>query len=299
MEERIQRLKKEIYLKLSSIKNLPVMPDLAIDLMSYTIDDDTSIKEISKIISRDPALAAQILKVANSAFYALKGKIGSLEKAIILLGLREIKNLIFALSVIKLFPKNTKYSFDKKAFLKHSIITAKTSELLTKNLQLKFEVSPFIVGLLHDIGKIFLDQNFHDEFNAVLEEAKKDDKNLFEIEGQEFGTDHAYIGGHIATIWNFPQELIDGIKFHHCIDESNENILLICIVNIANLLSNLRDNWLTFPHSGIDFFNLQAWKILEQNRVIQDFDAEKIIFEIDDELKRSEDLINLYRDYPF
>ena len=295
MEDKINKLKKEIFLKLSSVNNLPVMPDLAIKLMGYTVDDDAPIKEIAMIISKDPALAAQILKVANSVFYASKGRIGSLEKAIIILGLREIKNLIFALSVIRFFPKNTEYSFNKIDFLKHSVTTARTSEILAKKLNLKFEVSPFLAGLLHDIGKIFLDQNFHDEFNAALANAKKYDKNLYEIEYQEFGTDHAYIGGHIATIWNFPQELVDAIKFHHTIDENNDSILLICVINIANTLANLRDNWLTFPHSGVDFFNLSAWKILKALGVIDDFDVEKVLFEVDDLLEKNEDLINLYR----
>lgn len=299
LEEQKQNLKQEIFLKLSAIKNLPVMPNLAIDLMSYTIDDDTSIKEIADMIAKDPALTAQILKIANSAFYALKGQIGSLEKAIIILGLREIKNLIFALSVIKLFPKNTKFCFDKISFLKHSILTARTTEILTKAVQLKFEVSPFIAGLLHDIGKIFLDQNFHYEYNSVIEEAVKYDKNIFEVEDQVFGTDHAYIGAQIATMWNFPQELIDAIKFHHCINENSENILLICILNISNVLSNLRNNWLTFPHGEIDFFDMPAWQILAKNKIINDFDIEKIIFEIDDELERSEDIANLYKENPY
>ncbi|MDD5658719.1 MAG: HDOD domain-containing protein [Actinomycetota bacterium] len=293
--EKKENIKKDIFVKLSSIKNLPVMPDLAIDLMGYTIDDDTSIKELSAIISRDPALAAQILKVANSSFYALKRQVGSLEKAIIILGLREIKNLIFTLSIIKLFPKETNFCFDKVDFLKHSLITARTSDILTKKLQLKFEVSPFLAGLLHDIGKIFLDQNFHHEYNAIIEEAKKYNKNIFEVESSELGTDHAYIGSHIANVWNFPQELIDAIKFHHCIDKSNDNILLICVISISNLLSNLRNNWLVFPKYEVDFFDLTEWKILERNKMIEDFDIEKIIFEIDDEFKKSEDIANLYK----
>jgi putative nucleotidyltransferase with HDIG domain len=299
MEEIMQNLRQEIFIKLSSLKNLPVMPSLAFDLMSYTIDDDISVKEIANLISKDPALAAQILKVANSSFYSLNRKIGSLEKAIILLGLREIKNLTFTLSVIRLFPKKTAFCFDKIAFLRHSIITARTTEILTKYLNLNFDVSPFVAGLLHDIGKIFLDQNFHNEFNQAIEEAKKYDKNLFEIEEQIFGTDHSYIGGYIANTWNFPEELTNAIQFHHHIDKNNKDFILACILNISDLLSNLRDNWLTFPHNGIIFSNLKSLKILEKNNIINDLDIERIIFEIDDELKKSEDITNLFNDNIF
>ena len=299
MGEKTQKLKKEIFLKLSSIKNLPVMPDMAVDIMSYSIDDDTSIKEIAKIISKDPSLAAQILKLANSAFYALKRKVGSLEKAIILLGLREIKNIIFALSVIKMFPQNKQCYFNKINFLKHSLITARTSDLFARSLQLRFEVSPFLAGLLHDIGKIFLDQNFHDEFNYVLKNSKNYDRNPCEVESEELGTDHAYIGGYIATIWNFPQELIDAIKFHHLIDANNENVMLVSIIYLSNLLANLRENLQHFPQKEACIFNLPAWKILAENCVNDDFDAEKFLFEVDDMIEKSEDIINLYQEGVF
>ncbi len=295
MEEKVQLLKQNIFTKLYNLKNLPVMPGLAIELMSYTIDEETSIKELANLISKDPSLTAQILKVSNSAFYALKRKVGSLEQAIILLGLREIKNLIFTLSIIKLFPKKTKFSFDKIAFLKHSVVTGRTAEILTKVFKLNFQTSPFIAGLLHDIGKIFLDQYFHYEFNLAVERAKQDNKNLFEVEAEELGTDHAYIGGYIAKSWNFPEELIDAINFHHCPDEKNKNILLICVVSIADILTNLREEWLTFPHSGLNIFDLKAWKILVENCLIKDFDIERILFEIDDELEKSDEVVNNFK----
>lgn len=288
-------LKKEIFLRLSTIENLPVMPQIAMDIMSYVDDEETSIQEIADIISKDPSLSAQILKVANSAFYSLRRNVGSLELAIILLGLREIKNIIFMMSIFRLFPEDSEFCFNEIDYLKHSILTGQTAKALCKLLELKFDSSPFLLGLLHDIGKIFLDQNFHENYSQIIEEANKNRSSIYDIEEDVLGTNHAEIGAKIASSWNFPLEFVDCIRHHHDARNSQENILLSAVIYMANLLTNARNIGLPSPSRGIDIVENPVWKIiLKSDKKAQSLDIEKILFEIDDELKKSEEIISIY-----
>jgi putative nucleotidyltransferase with HDIG domain len=286
-----QKLRKEILAKVNITDNLPVMPNIAIEVMSYVDDEHTSLKDIAAIISRDPSLTAQVLKVANSAFYGLRQAVGSLELAIVLLGLREIKNIIFMMSIVKLFPKDKKFSFNKIDYLKHSLLTAQTSKMLTDSLGLKFNSEPFITGLLHDIGKVFLDQNFHQRYNRVLEEASKGKTFLYLIEQDHLGIDHAEVGASIASMWNFPLEMIEGIRYHHDIEKIPGDKSLPCVIHLSSLLTNARNIGLPFPTAGIPINEDPAWKFICNSK---DVDIEKILFEIDDELRKSEEILDIY-----
>ncbi len=289
-----KKLRKEILLDINKTENLPVMPQIAMDVMSCVDDEETSIKEIADIISKDPSLSAQVLKVANSAFYGLRRNVGSLELAIILMGLREIKNIIFMMSIVKLFPKDTEFSFNKVDYLKHSLLTAQASKILTRVLGLKFKSEPFITGLLHDIGKVFLDQNYHQTYNRVMEEAGKQKKFIYEIEAEKMGIDHAEVGANIASVWHFPLEMTEAIRYHHHIEDMRTNKLLPCIIHLASLLTNARNIGIAYPSKGIPVTEDAAWDMIFDQSGKMKLDVEKIMFEIDDELKKSEEIIKIY-----
>ena len=181
----IKDTRQKILEKMLEIDSLPILPDIAFEIMSLTENDVRSMKQISELVSRDPSVTAGILKVANSAFYGMKKNVGSLDSAMIIMGLREIKNIVFMMSLFKLFPQDGEFAFDKVDYLTHSIMTAVTANKLSQVLNIEFRSSPFICGLLHDIGKICLDQYAHLEFLTVIKETRK--KNIFFHEYPAFG----------------------------------------------------------------------------------------------------------------
>ncbi len=295
MQKTISEIRKKIITEIRETQTLPILPDIAIEIMSFVDDGDYSIRQISELISEDPSLSAGILKVANSAFYGLRKNVGTLDMALVLLGLREIKNIILMMSVFKLFPNDGKFAFDKSDYLKHSILTAKISGILSELLEFNFSSSPFIGGLLHDIGKLFLDQSVHDEFVKVLVEVKNKNVYMFEAEKQLLGISHAEIGGILSKLWNFPEDLIDCIENHHSIEKSKKNICLTSIIHIANLLTNSRKIGLPESTKGIDIINNAGWKYLEKEKPsLKNLDIEKFIFKIDDELKAAQEVLNIY-----
>ncbi|MBN2073810.1 MAG: HDOD domain-containing protein [Actinobacteria bacterium] len=295
LEEDTNILRNRILLKTGDTENLPVIPQIAMDIMSYVDDEKTSMKQISDIISNDPSLSAQILKVANSAFYGLSKHVGSLELALIILGLREIKNIIFMMSVFKLFPHDIKFSFNKIDFMKHSILTAQTMKLLAGRFKINFESSPFLAGLLHDIGKIFLDQHFHQQYMKVIKEVNKNKKFMYQAEAEVLGTDHAEVGAALATRWDFPEDIQESIKYHHEVGAAKKHRLLTSVVHIADVMANARNAGLPYPSRGISITDDEGWKILFKKKPgLKEFDVERILFEIDEELKKSEEIIQIY-----
>jgi putative nucleotidyltransferase with HDIG domain len=295
MQKMPLEIRKKILNKIQDTQTLPILPDIAIETMSFVDEDDYSICQISELISKDPSLSAGILRVANSAFYGLKKNVGTLDMALVLLGLREIKNIIMMMSVFKLFPNDGKFAFDKSDYLRHSILTAKIAQLLSELMEFSFSCSPFIGGLLHDIGKLFLDQIVHDEFIKVLVEVKNKNIFMFEAEKNILGIDHAEIAGILSRSWNFPEDLTDCIEHHHQVEESKNNISLTSIIHISNLFTNARKIGLPESSKGIDILNNTGWKHLEEERpLLKNMDIEKFIFKIDDEMNAAQEILNLY-----
>ena len=295
MKTEKNKIKKEILLKVQDTSSLPVIPGVAMEIMSFVDSDSTSMGQIAKCISQDPSLTAQILKVSNSAFYGLRNNVGSLELALILLGIREIKNIIFMMTVFKIFPTNVELSLDKNDFFNHSILTAQTAKILSELLGLHFESSPFLVGLLHDMGKIFLDQYFHLEYMLVLEEIKNNKKYFYQAEKKILGVTHADIGAALVENWALPKDIVETIKYHHDINKSKNNPLLTSIIHIANVLTNARNIGLPSPTKGISLEKDQGWKLLlELKPELARLDIERVLFRIDEELQKSKEVIKIY-----
>jgi putative nucleotidyltransferase with HDIG domain len=291
----MRETRQKILEKMLEIDSLPILPDIAFEIMGMSENDIRSMKQISDLVSRDPSITAGVLKVANSAFYGLKKNVGSLDSALIILGLREIKNIVFMMSLFKLFPQDGEFAFDKVDYLKHSIMTAITANKLTQILNIEFNSSPFICGLLHDIGKICLDQYAHQEFLTVIKEAKKKNIFFFEAERQILGIDHAEIGGMLSKIWHFPDDISDAIKYHHSEIKEVNGISMISIINLANLLTNARKIGVVQTGKGIDIKNNPGWINLEKSTpFFKKIDIEKIFFEVDYDLKNSQEVIKMY-----
>ncbi len=295
MKEKIIRLREDIIERAEDMSALPILPDIAMEIMSFIEDEKISMRRLAKIISKDPSLSAGVLKIANSAFYGLREKVGSLERSLMLLGLREIKNIIFMMSVFKLFPKDGELSFDKEDYLKHSVLTAQVSKMFSRSLKIHFKSSPFLCGLLHDIGKIFLDQNFHIEYLKVLKEVKKENIHMFEAEKNILGIDHAEVGFLLSKAWNFPEDLREAIHYHHDVAKASNDPMLTSVIHLSNLLTNARKIGLPGSSREISIMEDISWEIFSKNKFfIKDIDIEKILFEIDDELCKSEELLKFY-----
>jgi len=223
---------------LKYINDLPVIPEVATKVINLAEDGlDISFKELENIIKIDPGLTAKILKIANSALYARQKEIESLQKAITLLGFKNIKSLVLLVIAAKFFQKEKSTEF-YQLFWKHSIITsfmAKT--LMIKCNRMEISELAFIAGLLHNIGGAVLFKADPEKYIQAVEKSEKNKSWIEDFEQQLFGTNHREIGAALFKKWNFPETFIDVALEHDSLNITSPHKTLIIFITIAGLIT--------------------------------------------------------------
>src|SRR5215469_936336 len=177
------------------VTTIATLPEVTVQIIKTVEDPKSSAQQLHKIVSHDPALATRILKVVNSAFYGLPGQIGSIERAIVLLGLNGIKNIAVAASLGQLF-RGAKLceGFTAKDLWTHCIAVGVTARDLAKNLRLDLPDEAFLAGLIHDVGILISLQTYPEKLREVCEAAKAGRGDFCELERQIIGLDHQQLG---------------------------------------------------------------------------------------------------------
>ena len=208
-------LKTKIYAK---VDELPTLPAVLPKLMGLMENEKSSAGQVADTIFKDPALTSKILKVANSAYYGFSQEISTLNKAVPLLGYNMVRSFALSIGVIDSLPygKNSA-SFSREGLWVHGLAVATVMhELGRKFGERENNEQFFVVGLLHDIGKLVLDLFFSELFHKALEEAhSRENIALYEAENKIIGFDHGEVGGMLLTRWQFPEAIIKPVTFHH------------------------------------------------------------------------------------
>ncbi len=223
------------------INKMPSLSTTVGKVMEICSRTDASPNELNKVISLDPVLTGQVLKLINSAYYSLINKVTSLTRAITMLGLNTVKNMALSTAIIKSVSgvKKSK-ALPTTKFWAHSIGVGVSSKLLAKELDMPVmeREELFVAGLLHDLGKV----PFGDEYTEVLERTKSEQRPLFEVEKELLGVDHQEIGRLIAEKWKLNEFITACIVNHH--DPSavpEEYRLKVALVALGNIYSNIFD----------------------------------------------------------
>ncbi|MBN1970190.1 MAG: HDOD domain-containing protein [Candidatus Delongbacteria bacterium] len=291
MSNRLEEIKSRIL----SISDLPTLPTVATEVMSLADDPDTSINDLVEVIHNDPSITGKILRIANSAFYGMRQKIDTISRALVVLGMNEVNNLVTSISVFSAFPQSSdKESFNREKFWEHCAVTGEVSKAISNRLGLKAMGVAFTSGLLHDIGKIILDQYFHDEFMDAFSMSKARDIPLFEAEREIFGVNHSQIGGWLGEKWRLPPNLIDAITFHHKPMRSLNHKITTSIVSLANIFSKASDNSFSGEELKIILTDTEAWKILERELpAILSIDIERFTFELEEYSRNAKEFLKI------
>jgi len=222
---------------LENLKELPTLPTVVAQLMMTLNEPTSSARDLERLISNDQAIAARLLKLANSAFYGLPGKVTSLGRAITLLGFNTVRSLVLTIGVVDKFsgPSTGRY-FDRGEFWEHSLSVAMASRLLSaKDPKLSPEEA-HIAGLLHDIGKIIMDFLMPDLFQKAMREVNDNDMDSREAESRFVGLPHDEVGALVSDRWRFPEFLRDVARYHHRPDEATHYPDIVQLVALANTI---------------------------------------------------------------
>jgi putative nucleotidyltransferase with HDIG domain len=232
--------KKQIDRVLDRITDLPAMPDLVADVLRMTDDPGADLEHVGAAIERDPALAAKILKVSNSPYYGMKKYVGTLKLSLVILGMREVRNIVLGITVFDALRDSKGVASVGHAYWSHSFSTAALAKTLGALLQLDLQGEAFVAGLIHDIGKLMLLRDLGDEYGQVYR-TESSGSALLEAERKAYGFTHADAAAALAEKWNFPQTLTDAIWMHHPTEEAAlstaKDPCLAAIVRLANLLA--------------------------------------------------------------
>lgn len=232
--ERRQRILDRI----ATLDTLPSLPRVVSEMLRLLATDGYSVDDLMELVQQDPALTARVLKLANSAIYGRPRQIDNLGQAMVVLGGKEIQRLVTTISVMRSFDDIFARDriLDKEQFWSHSVGTGELATRVAAYFNLHFNGVDFTAGLLHDVGKVVLDQHFHAEFRDCLELTQRRGLPLFEAEAKLLGLDHAEVGALLASRWELPDNLQAAIRNHHTFDPNDPHALLVACVRLANHL---------------------------------------------------------------
>jgi len=235
-QQTAEELKKRI---LSNLSGLPSMPQMVFKAHEIMEDPNSSTRKVAELIETDQAIAAKVLKMANSAYYGMSGKVSSIQHAAVVLGDKALRELITLAGTSNLLGnKLFGYAMDTGELWRHSMTVAFGSKIMAQRHMPQLENDAFSVGLIHDIGKLVLDRpvlnrkSLFDEFMAA------GDKTFLSAENRILGFDHAEIGYDICQKWQIPNTLTKAIRYHHrpsaAVDDD-----LVSIVSMADTIANM------------------------------------------------------------
>lgn len=200
--------------ELCELTQLRPFPDTASRLLVTSKDPSSTMMDLTDIISGDPVLSMQILKLANSCTYGLTAQIGSIQHAGVIIGLRALKNLAISMLVGGMFESgDSQTSAARQQLLDHSMLTACIAKRICAVLPGSCSDEAFLGGMLHDIGKLILADYRPSEFSAVMQQSC--DGHSVEIESKSFGTNHVTVGEACCETWGLPGTMIDIVADHH------------------------------------------------------------------------------------
>ena len=210
-----------ILTKVFTIEELPVSPESLQKIQKLLNADVVDISEITNIITNDPFLAVNVLKIANSARYrfSYKQRISSVKEAIKIVGIGEIEEMTSSIPVISKFGSNSNL-FNYRTFLRHLITAAYLAQVVSDRSLIDFTQeqrnSLFLSGLMHDIGIVIYDQFFHQTFESIVDYATNEKKSFLDAEQiLVLSESHAAVGSALLEIWKFDPAVISAIRFHH------------------------------------------------------------------------------------
>ncbi len=226
---------------LHQIKDLPTLPAIADAALAVAHNPDSTANDLLKVILIDPAIAAKVVRVANSVFFNRGFEITDLQSAIVRMGFTNVRNLLLGVSVIRAFDSFfVEAPYSREDFWVHSISVGALAGRLTESRHLSSSTA-FLAGLLHDLGKLILDRYLQHEFREVVKLAGREGLPLNEAEERSLGICHAVVGAGLLEVWKFPAELVEPIRHHHdpedCPEPHRSHAVLI---QVADYLVNTR-----------------------------------------------------------
>jgi putative nucleotidyltransferase with HDIG domain len=281
------------------VKNLEAMPAMpavlgpllqCLELPAEQIE----IEKVTDLISRDKSIAAQCLRMANSALFSRRTTIETVRGAVTSLGARRLHDILWTSFLLRMAPKSN-WPLSSTAFWEHSFGCALVSQQLAKQICLPDPEKVYLCGLLHDIGELVNSTLLPEDFRETAEFAVQQNISLYDAEKKTLGFTHCDSGKLLAEHWNLPPAIHDVIEFHHTPEQSNSSSVLVAVVNLSDLLCRLRGMGYGYDEMcEIDFHEAPAWNLLKKSiPQLEQLDVARFTFELDSGAEEIRQLVAL------
>lgn len=253
---RLQRLLTDETIR-TAIGKLDALPSAATtysDLTQALASPDVGLTTVAAVVERDPAMAAKVLQLVNSAYFGLSQRITSVAQAMVYLGADTMKGLVLTSQVFALAEQKQVQGLSVDALQEHSLMTARLAKRLVVNQRVADDA--FTAGLLHDIGQIALSVSMPETYAEVLRTSRA--RPLHEAEHERLGVSHAEVGAYLLGVWGLPFSVVEAVAYHHrpsAVEAGDREVL--AAVHVADTLVEAGDAE-SSATAGVDVAFLEA-----------------------------------------
>ncbi len=233
-----QTRQESVVALLDDVEGLVSPPDVCMRLFELIHAPTTGAKDIADVVSMDPNLTARLLRIANSSFYNFSRKIDTISRAVMVIGTAELYQLVLSVSAVSTFTRIPNELVKMDTFWHHSVYTGLVARALATRANVLHPERLFVSGLMHDIGSLILYHQRPDAMRDILMVAEGDEDLLYQAELEHFEFSHASVAGHLMEQWQFPENLVEAVTWHHQPERAEKARMEAHVLYLASSLVN-------------------------------------------------------------
>lgn len=255
---------------INDVNKLVSLPDVYYRLESLIEQPTSTLHDFADVLSLEPDICARLLSLANSAFYSFPASIESIGKAVQIIGVRQIRELVLATSVVKVFNQMPLGMVDMKSFWEHSVAVGVFAKSIGQYCHLSQPERFYVAGLLHDIGRLLFFLKMPGLMHDLLIQRESREELLYVLEHENLSYTHAEAGGRLLEKWRVPDSIHEPVGFHHNPQGSDEYSSVTAAVHVADAWVNKHQIGssgerfdLTIAPEALEILNLQSYELDE------------------------------------
>ena len=213
------------------------LPDIYIKVVQALEDPASSMADIGRVLSQDPALAARLLKIANSPFYGFPSRIDSIPRAVTVIGEKNLRELVLIASVGDVITRIAGNLMDMTAFWRHSTYCGVAARALGRKCGIVSVDALFVAGLLHDVGRLLILTKLPEMARGAYLRPLDERQQLCDVEREILGFHHGEVGGELLRIWALPESICEAVQHHHEPAQARTAPLVAAVIHVADALA--------------------------------------------------------------
>jgi HD-like signal output (HDOD) protein len=248
-------LRELIRERVEKMNTIPTVPAIIRPLLYYLErpPDQVEVRRIVDLVSCDESISAQCLRVANSALYFRSREVKSVHGAIVVLGVRHVREILLSCSLLNLLPKDS-WVIDPMVFWEHSLGCALVARYCARKVRYREPERVYLAGLLHDLGELVNMLSFQEEFRAAAQLARTEKIPIHQAEYSALGFTHCDTGKILAEHWRLPEDITEVVEHHHDVQQAKLHPALVAMIGLSDRLCDVYE-------LGYGMDSMPDWKL--------------------------------------